>query len=321
MIYVAPTIYEILDIAPPKTVNGIPQDEIDGTSMLYTFEDAAADGQVMTQFLDIMGSRGIYHDGWFAGAFELREPWTPGVPPGIGAWNPEKDVWELYDLEKDWTQANDLAAEMPGKLAELKTSSSSSQHSTTTCRSVGGLWTPVPRAQDAPSTPYRSWTFRWTMERMPEFTAPKLGNRDNDTRIEATVAEQSNGVLYALGGFAGGLTLFMDEGHLVHEYNLFEINRTRFRSAAPLPAGEVAIEVASRPKEARAAAPLEVVISANGVEVARGTVPITAPLTFTANDCLDIGFDWGSPVSTEYFDRAPFEFEGALGTTTIAYPD
>ena len=321
VIDIAPTIYEILDITPPKTVNGIPQDEIDGTSMLYTFEDAAADGQVLTQFFDIMGSRGIYHDGWFAGTFGPREPWTPGVPPGIGTWNPENDVWELYNLEKDWTQANDLAAEMPEKVAELKSLFLVESALNNNLPIGGGLWTPVLRPQDAPSTPYRSWTFRGTMERMPEFTAPKLGNRDNDIRMEVTIAERASGVLYALGGFAGGLTLFMDEGHLVYEYNLFEINRTRFRSAEPLPAGEVVIEVASRLKEARAAAPLEVVISANGVEVARGMVPITAPLTFTANDCLDIGFDWGSPVSTEYFDRAPFAFEGTLGTTTIAYPD
>ena len=127
-------------------------------------------------------------------------------------------------------------------------------------------------------------------------------------------------MIYALGGFAGGLSLFMEDGYLVYEYNLFEIQRTRFRSKSPLPAGDVLIEVSSRLKAARPAAPLEVTIRAKGVEVVRGTVPLTAPLAFTANDCLDIGFDWGSPVSTDYFDRAPFAFEGTLGTTTISYP-
>jgi hypothetical protein len=82
-----------------------------------------------------------------------------------------------------------------------------------------------------------------------------------------------------------------------------------------------AAATADRPREARPISPLDVVVTVNGREVMSGTVPRTAPLLFTANDCLDIGFDWGSPVSTEYFDKAPFEFEGTLGTTTISYPD
>ena len=93
------------------------------------------------------------------------------------------------------------------------------------------------------------------------------------------------------------------------------------RSESPLPAGETVIQVSSRLTEARPLSPLDVVVSVNGKELMSGTVPRTAPLLFTANDCLDIGFDWGSPVSTEYFDQAPFEFEGTLGTTTIAYPE
>ena len=156
---------------------------------------------------------------------------------------------------------------------------------------------------------------------MPEFAAPKLGKADTDVRIEATIPDDANGVLYALGGFSGGLSLFMIDGHLYYEYNLFEVERTRMRSESAIPAGDVVIEVKSRLKEARPISPLDVVVSVNGKEVMSGTVPRTAPLLFTANDCLDIGMDWGSPVSTEYFEKAPFEFEGTLGTTTISYPD
>ena len=159
------------------------------------------------------------------------------------------------------------------------------------------------------------------MERMPEFAAPKLGKFDTDVRVEAEIPEKANGVVYALGSFAGGLSLFMIDGYLYYEYNLFEVERTLMKSKAPLPAGDVVIEVESRLKEARPISPLDVVVTVNGKEVISGTVPRTAPLLFTANDCLDIGYDWGSPVSTEYFDEAPFEFEGTLGTTTISYPE
>ena len=322
VIDVAPTIYEILDIRPPQTVNGFTQDSIDGTSMRYTFDDPEAEGRRTTQFFDIMGSRGIYHDGWFAGAFGPREPWTPGAPAGILEWNPENDVWELYHVEKDWSQANDLSAVMPKKLAEMKSLFLVESARNDNLPIGGGLWTMLFSPKDAPATPYREWTFRGVMERMPEFAAPKLGKFDSDVRIEATIPEKANGVLYALGGFAGGLALFMDEGHLVYEYNLFEMERTRFQSESPLPAGDVVIEVRSRlENEDTHAPPLGVAISVDGREIMGGTIPMIAPLLFTANDCLDIGIDWGSPVSTEYFDRAPFEFEGTLGTTTISYPE
>lgn len=159
------------------------------------------------------------------------------------------------------------------------------------------------------------------MERMPEFAAPKLGKFNNDLRVEANLPEKANGVIYALEGFSGGLSLFMQDGYLVYKYNLFVIKRTVFKSAEPIGAGDVVIEVQSRVAEAKPATPLDVQISVNGKAVAGGRVPMTAPLTFTANDCLDIGYDWGSPVSTEYFDDAPFNFEGTLGTTTISYSD
>ncbi len=117
---IVPTIYEILGITPPRVVDGVPQDPIDGVSLAYTFDDPKAKGRLLTQYFEVMGSRAIYHDGWMASAFGPRLPWVPGLPPGIHEWTPDKDVWELYNLEEDWTQANDLAAKMPEKLAQMK---------------------------------------------------------------------------------------------------------------------------------------------------------------------------------------------------------
>jgi hypothetical protein len=275
---------------------------------------------VTTQFFDIMGSRGVYHDGWYAGTFGPRIPWVPGSPPGIKTWNPENDVWELYNLAEDWSQANDLAAKMPEKVAYMKNIFLLESTKNKNFPIGDGLWTLVLHPEDAPATPYREWTFSGPITRMPEFAAPKLGKFDNTVSMEVDLPANAEGVLYALGGFSAGLTTYIKDGVLSYEYNLFEIQRTQIKSKEKLPTGKVKIEVVSKLAEPRLAAPLDVTIKVNGKVVAQGQVPMTAPLGFTANDCLDIGSDLGSPVSLDYFDKAPFAFNGTMGTTTIKYP-
>ena len=174
--------------------------------MAYTFADAKAKGRRTTQFFDIMGSRGIYHDGWFACTFGPRTPWVPGLPKGIAEWSPEKDMWELYNLDEDWSQADDLAAKMPEKLAEMKNLFLVESTKNKNLPIGGGLWTLVLHPEDGPATPYTEWTFSGPITRMPEFAAPKLGKFDNTVSMDVDVPANANGVLYALGGFSGGLT-------------------------------------------------------------------------------------------------------------------
>ena len=128
-------------------------------------------------------------------------------------------------------------------------------------------------------------------------------------------------MLYALGSFSGGLSCYVKDGYLCYEYNLFEIERTQIKSKTKLPSGDLNIEVVSRLTSTKPASSMNVVLKVNGKEVASGQVPMTAPLTFTANDCLDFGSDLGSPVSMDYFDEAPFEFNGTLGISKISYPE
>ena len=111
VIDIVPTIYELTKITPPRVVNGFEQDSFDGVSMVYAFGDPKAPGTRKTQFFDIMASRGIYHDGWFASAPGPREPWVGGMPKGVKEWSPLTDKWELYNINEDWSQANDLAAD------------------------------------------------------------------------------------------------------------------------------------------------------------------------------------------------------------------
>ncbi len=319
VIDIVPTIYEVTKITPPSVVNGVPQNSIDGVSMAYTFADAKAKDQRAMQFFDIMGSRGIYKDGWFACTFGPRMPWVPGLPKGIGEWNPENDLWELYNLDEDWTQANDLAAKMPEKVAQMKSIFLVESAKNQNLPIGGGLWSPVFHPEDAPSTPYTEWTFSGPITRMPEFAAPRLGNRDSLVTMEVDVPANANGVLYSVGSFSGGLACYVKDGVLSYEYNLFEIQRTQIKAKDKLPAGKAKIEVETKPVAPKPGTPLAITMKVNGKVFAEGQVPMSAPLLFTANDCLDLGSDLGSPVSLDYYDQAPFAFNGSIGTTKIAY--
>ncbi len=320
VIDVVPTIYEVTGITAPRVVNGFPQDSIDGQSMVYTFADSNAKGRRTTQFFDIMASRGIYHEGWYACAFGPREPWLAGVPKGIREWSPEKDKWELYHLEEDWSQAEDLAEKMPEKLAQMKDLFLLESTKNKNLPIGGGLWsTALYHPEDAPSTPYREWTFTGPMTRMSEAAAPKLGKYDSTVSMELDVPADANGVLYALAGFGGGLTCYVKDGFLCYEYNIFEIDRIKIRAKEKLPVGKVQLEVISK-LTAKMGGPMEVKMKVNGKIVAEGQVPVTAATHFATNDCLDLGSDLGSPVSLDYFDQAPFKFNGTIGTTKIYYP-
>lgn len=307
---IAPTIYDVLGINIPKEVDGFTQDPMDGVSMRYTFADAAAPGRKRTQYFENNASRGVYADGWFASTFGPFIPWdTPGSVERVGKWDATTDVWELYDLRNDFAQAHDLAAANPQKLAELKALFLDEAKANKVFPIGAGLWLRT-HPQDRVATPYSSWTFDASTTRMPEFAAPGLGRESNRVVVDAELAENASGVLYALGGFSGGLTLFMDQGRLVYEYNMLEIERTQVRSKDKLASGKRRIGIDTT--IGKPGGPAEVVLSVDGVEVARGTVARTVPVAFTASESFDVGVDLGSPVSPAYFDRRPFRFNGKI---------
>ncbi len=316
---VVPTIYEILGITPPRVVGGVPQDPIDGVSLAYTFASPEVEGRLLTQYFEIMGSRAIYNDGWMASAFGPRAPWLAGAPPGIRDWTPDKDVWELYDLKEDWSQANDLAAKMPEKLAQMKELFLIEVTKNKGLPVGGGLWVPVLHPEMRIGPVNTEWNFTGDIVRIPEVVAPTLGNRPNVVTIDADVPANAEGVLYKLGANSGGLTLFVENGTLVYEYNMFLIMRTKIRATEKLPIGKARIEVETVYVEPKPGGPLRVEIRVNGKSVAAGVVPVSAPLLFTANDCLDIGVALGSPVSLDYRKKAPFRFNGAIRRVNVKY--
>ncbi len=305
---IAPTIYEILGIAPPKVVDGFAQDPIDGTSLAYSFADAKAPGRKHTQYFDNNGSRGLFQDGWFASTFGPLTPWLI-VSPGLATWDSRQDVWELYDLRSDFSQAVNLADREPQRVEVMKAAFLKVAEENQVFPIGAGIWLRL-HPEDRIKTPYKHWEFDASTTRMPEFTAPGLGRESNHVTIDAELGEQASGVLYALGGASGGLTLYLDRGHLVYEYNMMIIERYGVASAKPLGPGQHRIEVDTAIK--KPGAPAEVILSVDGAEVARTTVERTVPAAFTASETFDVGVDLGSPVSRDYFDRRPFRFDGSI---------
>src|SRR5262249_21430710 len=155
--------------------------------------------------------------------------------------------------------------------------------------------------------------------RLPEFAAPNLRNRSSVVTVEADLRPGNEGVLYAVGGIAGGVSLYLDGGHLVYEYNALLLKRSVIRTIAPLPTGRCRIEVETMVASPHYAAPAQVVLRIDGQEVGRADVPHTVPLTFTATETFDVGEDLGSPVALEYFERAPFRFNGRIHGVHVAY--
>ncbi len=305
---VVPTIYDILDITPPKVVDGHEQDPIDGVSFVSTFDSAKAPEVKKTQYFDIYGSRGIYHDGWMAGTFGPKAPWSAEIP-NLADWNPLEDEWELFDTRSDYSLMNNLASEHPEKLEELKALYLQVAEENKALP-IGGAAFISLNPQEIKSSSNTEWTLFAGITRIPESQAPNVRNGNLRVEIEAEVPEKVNGVLFAMGGYAGGVSLYALDGDLYYEYSALLLKRDKIKVGA-LPAGDVTIAYEMR-TPMKPAAPADLTFWINGKEAAKGTVQRTVPLIFTASETFDVGMDTASPVADDYFDKAPFTFEGSL---------
>jgi arylsulfatase len=312
---IAPTIYDILNIKPPKTVNGFQQMPLDGISMKYTFDDAKVPAAPKTQFFDNNGSRGIYKDGWYACAFGPLYPWI-SAQKGLDTWDSEKDRWELYNLNKDFTQFHDLAATEPTKLEQMKKVFLVEAEKNKDFPIGAGIWLRI-HPEDGLAPPYKSWTFNQETRRMPETTAPGLGKKSNKVVVDLEIPDSANGVLYAMGGSAGGLTCFMENGKIVYEYNMMLIERYTIQTDQPLSAGKHKVEIITQVQ--KPFSPADITIIVDGKEMVKGVVGRTVPGLFSANETLDVGLDLGSPVSLRYNQKAPFAFNGKIGKVKVDY--
>lgn len=319
LVDIAATVYDVLGIVPPNAYEGFEQDPLAGVSIAPSFNDKDAPTGLRTQYFEVMGSRGIYHEGWFAGAFGPRTPWVADMS-GLVGWDPDQDVWELYNLEEDYSQANDLAEDMPGKLRELQDMFMVQAAKNKVLPIGGGLYTAAYHPEEIKSSTLTEWTLYEGQNRIAESLAPKFTSGFSTlATIDIEIPEKAAGVLYCVGGIAGGFTAYMDGGYLKAEYNMLGVERYKASSHEQVSAGTHQIEVEVLYDVRAPQAPATITLRVDGVEVGSGRIERSVQAGFTASETFDVGMDLGSPVALDYLSRVPFAFDGTIRRAHIKY--
>jgi arylsulfatase len=184
------------------------------------------------------------------------------------------------------------------------------------------LYTVFFSPSELPSSPLIEWSFYEGQERIPEAMAPKFtSGRSTLAVIDAEIGKNAEGVLFALGGISSGFTVYMDKGFLKAEYNAMTLNRFKIASKSAISTGKVKIEVETKYDTKERMAPATVTLTVNGKQVGQGRLERSVPGGHTASETFDVGKDLGSPVALDYFDRAPFAFNGKIDKIHISYID
>ena len=319
---VAVTIYDILGITPPDFYNGVAQDKLDGVSFAKTFDNADADIGKDVQYFEIMGSRGVYQGGWYAGTFGPRIPWNPTASK-LATWDPDRDVWELYNLNEDFSQAHDLAKTNPAKLREMQNTFTVEAARNKVFPIGGSLYIVAYHPEEMKSTALTEWNMYQGMVRMLESQSPKfMSGFSTHSTIDIVIpekAETAEGVLFSVGGISAGFTVYIDKGILHAEYNAMTMNRYKVQSESALPSGKVKVEVIVKAQAKKPLAASKITLKVNGKVVGEGMAETTVPAIFTASETFDVGMDLASPVAMDYHKRTPFKFNGEIEKLNIKY--
>ena len=313
---IAPTVLEAVGIPEPKTVDGIEQEPMDGTSFLYTLDDPGADERHTVQYFENYGSRAIYKDGWWACAKLDRIPWdlTPKTLKRFepGAYDPEQDVWQLYYLPDDFSQANDLAAQRPDKLTELKELFWQEAERNRVFPLLGGfaaffgILPPLPTVT--------RFSFAGDVQNIGPTMIPRIQGHSYAIEAHLNIPDGgAEGVLVANSDFIGGFALWIDDkGLLNHTYQFLGVETYKQTSTRPIPTGKVTVTMQFEIDQPEPGSGGRVTLWANDEQIGEGTMPHTVAMIFTTYAGMDIGRDNGGVVDLAYEDKAPYAFTGTI---------
>jgi arylsulfatase len=309
---IVPTILEAAGIPEPTSVGGVAQKPIEGISMMYSFADAKAKGKRNTQYFEMVGNRAVYDNGWIATCRHGRLPWE-----NIGSYDFDKDQWQLYNLDDDFSETNDLASANPLKLKELQDLFwiEAAKHNVLPLDDRF-----IERADPAMRPSLIEARTRFTyfpgVRRVPESSSPNVKNKSHTITVDVEVPRAgADGVLVAAGGNVGGYALFVKDGKPSFEYNYFTVERFKIVSNDTLTPGKHTIRFEFRYDGGGVGKGGTGRLVVDGREVARGRIEKTILGRFSADETFDTGEDTGSPVSNAY--RGPFPFEGTIMKTEI----
>ncbi|MCV7077220.1 arylsulfatase [Mycobacterium szulgai] len=312
VIDIAPTILEAAGIPAPAVVNGVTQKPYDGISLAYTFGDADAKDRRGTQYFEITGIRGIYHENWIACTYHGKIQWKRSALPAFS-----DDRWELYDLRSDYSQAVDLAAERPDKLAELKAlfDSEAERNNVFPLDDRGPI-----RAMGARPTilgERSAISFGQGAIRMPEDIIRSAFNRSYSitAAIDTPGGTVVEGVLLAAGGYFAGLSLYVQNGLPHFTYNYFGSEYTTVTATELLPAGEATVAIEFDYDGGGLGKGGVVRLLLNDRPVGESRIERTVPFGFSADEGIDIGMDGGTPAADTY--DSTFPFNSTINEVTI----
>ena len=316
VIDVAPTVLQAATLPEPKSVNGTPQVPIEGTSLVYSFDDAAAKERHTTQYFEIAGNRAIYHDGWYARTIH-RAPWEPKPRRSLE----DNSAWELFNVQSDFSLANNLAAKNPQKLAELQAvflKEAAKHH-------VLPMDDRVFERLDAASVGRpdlmagrTSMTLAEGMTGMMEAVFVNVKNRSKTVTAEVDVpASGGNGTILAQGGRFGGWSLYVKDGVPAYDYNFLGLQHTSIVSSKPLPAGKATIRFDFASDGGGPGKGGVGTLYVNDEQVAQGRIEHTQAGLFSADETADVGIDLGTPVVESIGAEAKSRFTGHIPKVTV----
>jgi arylsulfatase len=317
VIDVAPTVLEAAGLPEPVSVNGVQQDPIEGVSMLYSLNDANAAEQHETQYFEMFGNRGIYHKGWTAVTKHVT-PWITAQKVPL-----DDDTWELYNTTQDWSQAKDLAKQMPEKLHELQR-----------------LWLieatrykvlPIDDRlverinPDIAGRPVlikgKTQLLFGGMGHLSENCVLNIKNKSHSVTAEIVVPEKgAEGVIIAQGANIGGWSLYAKGGKLKYCYNHGGFNHYYVEGNTPIPAGEHQVRMEFAYAGGGLGKGGNVSLYTDGKKVGEGVIPATLAMVFSADDGCDVGEDTGAPVSADYGPQGN-AFNGRVKGVQLAIAD
>jgi len=329
IIDVVPTILEVCGIRQPETVDGIKQRPIEGVSMAYSFDKANADAPTRhtTQYFEMFGNRGIYHEGWFANTQPISPPWKLGATPNPDVMNGYK--WELYDLTHDWTQNEDIAAAHPDKLKEMQQLFVTEAKKYQVFPLDNSLATRMVTERPSVTAGRSVFTYTGELTGVPMGDAPSLIAASYTITADVEIPEGgAQGMLATQGGRFGGWGFYLLAGKPVFLWNLLDLKRERWEGPEALVPGKHSVEYDFK-YDGLGLATLAFnstsglgrsgtgVLKVDGKEVATHKMERTIPVILQWDESFDVGADTGTPVDDRDY-QVPFRFTGKLNKLTIA---
>ncbi len=305
VIDVVPTILEVCEIDAPVEVNGIPQKAIEGISMAYTFDDAAAKERHTTQYFEMFTNRGIYHDGWMA-CSRFGVPWMTGGREGDFNDAP----WELYHVDEDFSQATDLAAEQPEKMQELQRLFQQEAEKYNVFPLDPRLSERLDPRNRLSGEPRKNWTYFGNQVWLPEPIGPLLFPQPHTIKAELTIPSGgAEGVVTCAGAFSAGWSLYVKDGKPHFRYTFFDIADVSIPGTVPLPEGDVTLSTEFTPDGSpTGGGQLRLFVD----DQPAGEGQLTRTAFRHGLEPFEVGRDSITPVDPAYKNEGAFPFSGVI---------